>query len=163
MLSFSNVNTVITYMNNVESSTDSDSSNKNINIIDSENNSIITNNVVSSSIGENRINLSNFLNNEDADIIDLNYNLGGEPFRLPYQEQRVALFELIADWYSKKPFTTKRVKVESICPISAFYTYNNDCTLHNKSKEIESPNNITLRCYFFGYSIFKYKEFMQNI
>jgi len=52
---------------------------------------------VSSSIGENRINLSNFLNNEcvniyvawyglynflfggrDADIIDLNYNLGGE-------------------------------------------------------------------------------------
>jgi len=67
----------------------SDSENRNINIYDRENNSIVTNN---RSIGENHVDLSNFLNNEcvniyvtwyrlfnfffsgrDANIIDLNY------------------------------------------------------------------------------------------
>ena len=66
--------------------------NRNINIRDSENNSIVINDVANRSIGENRVNLSNCLNNEcvniyvtwyrsynflldgrDADIIDLNY------------------------------------------------------------------------------------------
>jgi len=37
-------------------------------ISDCENNGIITNNVVNSSIGENRVNLSNFLNNEYVNI-----------------------------------------------------------------------------------------------
>ena len=84
-----NVNTVITDMNNIESNIDSDRSNKvyninnninrnnyvnnskindrenrNINISDSEYNSIVTKNVVNKSIGENRVNISNFLNNE---------------------------------------------------------------------------------------------------
>jgi len=90
----SNANTVITNMNNIESSTDSDSSNKlyninnnnnknnivnnnrisdskNINIIDCENNSVIISNVVNSSIGEYRVNLSNFLNNECVNICDM--------------------------------------------------------------------------------------------
>jgi len=92
-ISNSNVNTVITDMNNIESNTDSDSGNgeyninnnniknsivnnsnrndsenRNINISDSENNSIVTNNVVNSSIGENRVNISNFLNNECVNI-----------------------------------------------------------------------------------------------
>jgi hypothetical protein len=70
------------------------SENKNINISDSENNSIVTvtNNVVNNSISENGVNSSNFLNNEctnlyvtwyrlknflhggrDADIINLNF------------------------------------------------------------------------------------------
>jgi len=79
----SNVNTVITDLNNIELSSDSDSSNEvynnnnninnrnnivnnsrinnyeniNINTSDSENNSIVTNNVVNSSVGENCINL----------------------------------------------------------------------------------------------------------
>ena len=93
-ISNSNVNTVITNMNNIESSTDSDSSNKlyninnnnnknnivnnnrisdskNINIIDCENNSVIISNVVNSSIGEYRVNLSNFLNNECVNICDM--------------------------------------------------------------------------------------------
>ena len=70
----------------------SDSENRNIYINDSENYNIVTKNLVNSSIGINRANLSNFLNNEcvniyvtwyqlynfllggrDADIIDLNY------------------------------------------------------------------------------------------
>ena len=60
---------------------------------------MVTNNVVNSSIGENRVNFSNFLNNEciniyvtwyrlynflfdggDADIIDLNYKKEWECF-----------------------------------------------------------------------------------
>ena len=116
-ISDSCVDTVITDMNNIEQSSDSDSSNevyninninnrnnivnnsrnsnseyKIINISNSENYNIVTSNLVSSSIGENRGNLSNFLNNEcvniyvtwyqlynfllggrDAEIIDLNY------------------------------------------------------------------------------------------
>ncbi|KAG4087833.1 hypothetical protein H8356DRAFT_1325011 [Neocallimastix lanati (nom. inval.)] len=91
-ISNSNVNTVVTDMNNIESSTDSNSSNEvykinnnynNINSVDSENriinindhenNSVITNNVVNWSIGENFVYISNFLNNEDVDIVDLNY------------------------------------------------------------------------------------------
>jgi len=38
--------------------------NRNYTISDSENNSIVTNNVVNRSIGENRVNISNFLSNE---------------------------------------------------------------------------------------------------
>ena len=93
-ISNSNVNTVITNMNNIESSTDSDSSNevyninnsnnrynivnkssisnsenRNINISNSKNNSIVTDNVVNSSLGENRVNLSNFLQNKCVSII----------------------------------------------------------------------------------------------
>jgi len=37
-------------------------------ISDCENNGIITNNVVNSSIGENRVNLSNYLSNECINI-----------------------------------------------------------------------------------------------
>jgi len=93
------INTVITDTNNVELSTDSDSSNeiyninnnnrnnivnnnkisdrenRNINISDSENNNIVTNNVVNSSIGENRVNLSNYLNNECVYIYGSWYGL----------------------------------------------------------------------------------------
>ena len=77
----------------------SDSENRNINISDIENNSMVTNNVVNSSIGGYRANLSNFLNNEyeniyvtwnrlfnfllggrDADIIDLNYKKKWDAF-----------------------------------------------------------------------------------
>ena len=42
--------------------------NRNVNISDGENNNIVTNNEVNSSIGENRVNLSNFLNNECVNI-----------------------------------------------------------------------------------------------
>jgi len=84
-ISNSNVNTVVTDINNIESSTDSDSSNevykinnnnnnrnniinnssinddenRNINISDSENNTIVINNIVNRSIGENRVNIIN--------------------------------------------------------------------------------------------------------
>jgi len=70
----------------------SDSENRNFDTSDSENNSIVTINIVNRSISENRVNISNFLNNEwetiyvpwyrlynfllggrDTDIIDLNY------------------------------------------------------------------------------------------
>ncbi|ORY20484.1 hypothetical protein LY90DRAFT_707832 [Neocallimastix californiae] len=70
-----NVDTVITDMNNIELSSDSDSSNEeyNINNINNRNN-IVNNcrnsdsensniNIMNSSIGENRGNLCNFLNN----------------------------------------------------------------------------------------------------
>ncbi|KAG4108544.1 hypothetical protein H8356DRAFT_1365503 [Neocallimastix lanati (nom. inval.)] len=119
----SSVNTVVTDMNNIELSTDSDSSNEayninnnhngnsvvndsnsidcenrnniiseseniNININDSKNNGIVINNVVNRSTDENRLNISNYLNNECinvymkwyrlynflADIIYLDYN-----------------------------------------------------------------------------------------
>ena len=94
-ISNSNVNTVITDMNNIESSTNSynsnevyninnnkrnnifnnrrisDSENININISDNENDSVVTINVVNSSIGKNRVDLSNFLNNEYVPIIYL--------------------------------------------------------------------------------------------
>ena len=118
-ISNGNVITVVTDMN-IESSTDSESSNKvynnnnnnnnnnnrtniinnrsicnrensNIKIRDSANKSIVTNNVVNWSIDDNRVNISNFLNEcvntyvtwyliynflldgRDVDIIDLNY------------------------------------------------------------------------------------------
>ncbi|KAG4099392.1 hypothetical protein H8356DRAFT_1344200 [Neocallimastix lanati (nom. inval.)] len=58
----SNINTVVTNMNNIESNTDFDrnnedigNENRNINISDNENNSIITNNVVNNSIVLNSI------------------------------------------------------------------------------------------------------------
>ena len=70
-ISNSNVDTVITDMNNIELSSDSDSTNevyntnnienRNINISDNENyNIVVTSNLVNSSSGENRGNLSNF-------------------------------------------------------------------------------------------------------
>ena len=92
-ISNSNVDTVITDMNNIELSSDfnsskevyninninnsnntvnnsrnSDSENRIINISNSENYNIVTSNLVNSSIGENRGNLSNFLNNECVNI-----------------------------------------------------------------------------------------------
>ena len=76
----------------LNNSRNSESENRNTNISDSENYNIVTSNLVNSSIGENRGNLSNLLNNEcvniyvtwyrlynfllggrDADIIDFNY------------------------------------------------------------------------------------------
>ena len=45
--------------------------NWNINISDSENNNIITNNGANRSINENRVNISNFLNNEYVNICDM--------------------------------------------------------------------------------------------
>jgi len=48
----------------VNNSRISDSENRNINISDRKNSSIVTNIVVNMSIGDNRVNLSNFLNNE---------------------------------------------------------------------------------------------------
>ena len=45
--------------------------NWNINISDSENNSIVTNDIVNRSICENRVNISNFLNNEYVNICDM--------------------------------------------------------------------------------------------
>ncbi|KAG4083597.1 hypothetical protein H8356DRAFT_1380959 [Neocallimastix lanati (nom. inval.)] len=98
-----NINIVVTDINNIESTTDfesskegyninnnnnrnnivnnnriSDRENRNINISDNENNSIVTNNVLNRSIDDYCINFSNFLNNECAniygrDIIDLKY------------------------------------------------------------------------------------------
>jgi len=94
-ISKSNVNTVVTDMNNVESSIDSNSSieeyninnnynrndivnnssisdreNRNVDIRDNINNSVVTNNVVySRSIGENCINISSFQSNECVNII----------------------------------------------------------------------------------------------
>jgi len=58
-----NINSNINRNNIVNDSSISDSENRNINISDSESNSIITNNVVNRSIGENCVNICNFLNN----------------------------------------------------------------------------------------------------
>ena len=100
-ISNSNVKTVITDMNNIEQSSDSDSSNevyninninnrnnivnnnrnsdsenRIINISNSENYNIVTSNLGNSSIGdENRGNLSNFLNNECVNIYVTWYRL----------------------------------------------------------------------------------------
>ena len=89
-------------MNNIELSSDSDSSsevyyinsrnnivnnsrnsgyeNRNINISDSENYNIVTTKLVNSSIGENRGNLSIFLNNECVNIYVTWYQLYNFPF-----------------------------------------------------------------------------------
>jgi len=71
-------NKVINNNNNrnniVNNSRISDSENRNINISDSEN-SIVTNNEVNNSIGVNRVNLSNFLNNEWVNIYVTWYTL----------------------------------------------------------------------------------------
>ena len=53
----------------------SDSENRNIYINDSENYNIVTKNLVNSSIGINRANLSNFLNNECVNIYVTWYQL----------------------------------------------------------------------------------------
>jgi hypothetical protein len=99
-ISYSNLKTVVTNMNNIESNTDFDSSNeeyninnnnnrnnivnnsrindrenRNINIGDSENNSIVANNIMNRSIGENRVDLSNFLSNECVNIYVTWYRL----------------------------------------------------------------------------------------
>jgi len=92
-----------------------------INISDSENNSIIANNVVNRSIGENRVNINNFLNNKcvniymtlyllynflldgkDADIIDINY-----------KKEWDVLFnnQIISSDYSKAPFLLRSAAI----------------------------------------------------
>jgi len=125
-ISSSNVNTDGTVMNKLKSNTDSVSTkdefnndnndnsnsvvsngnsiideNRNIYFNDSENSSIVTNNVVNRSVNENRVNISNFLNNDcisiyvtwyqlynflldgrDAEIINLNYKKGMRMFYL---------------------------------------------------------------------------------
>jgi len=48
---------------------------RNINNNDSDNNSIVTNNLVNSSIGENHVNLSNFLNNKCVNIYVTKFRL----------------------------------------------------------------------------------------
>jgi len=72
----------INNINNRNNSRNSDSENRNNSIIDSENYIIVTSNLVNSSIDENRGNLSNFLNNECVKYIcDMyrlyNFLLGG--------------------------------------------------------------------------------------
>jgi len=94
----------------------SDSENRNINISDSdsENNNIVTNNVVNSSIGDNRVNLSNILSNEYASIYVRLYNflLGGrnaDVIDLNYKKERDILFknQKISGDYSKTPFLVR--------------------------------------------------------
>ena len=63
-----NINNIIIRNNIVNNSRNSDSENRNNNISDSENYNIVTSNFVNSSIGENRSNLCNFLNNECVNI-----------------------------------------------------------------------------------------------
>ena len=63
-----NTNNINSRNNIVNNSRNSDSENRNTNISDSENYNIFTSNLVNSSIGENRGNLSNFLNNECVNI-----------------------------------------------------------------------------------------------
>ena len=138
-ISNSNVNTVVTDINNVESNTDSDNSNeiynytnsnsvvnnsnsidsenRNINISDSENNNIVTNNVVNRPTGDNRINISNFLNNECVNIYVTwyrvyNFLLGGrdaEIIDLTYKTEWDILFnnQIISGNYSKIPFLVR--------------------------------------------------------
>jgi len=48
------------------------SENRIIDISASENNSTVTNNVVNRLIGENRVNISNFLNNECMNVYKIN-------------------------------------------------------------------------------------------
>ncbi|KAG4102570.1 hypothetical protein H8356DRAFT_1324470 [Neocallimastix lanati (nom. inval.)] len=99
----SNVNTVITDMNNIELSSDSDSSNEvyninNINnIVNNSRNSDIENRNINisdmnRSIGENRGNL------KDADIIDLNYK---KEWNILFKNQ------IISGDYSKTPFLVR--------------------------------------------------------
>ena len=143
-ISNSNVDTIITDMNNIELSSDfdssnevyninninnrnnivnnsriSDSENRNINISDSENYNIVTTSLVNSSIGENRGNLSNFLNNECVNIYVTcyrlyNFLLGGRDtdiIDLNYKKEWVILFKnqnIIGD-YSKTPFLVRSV------------------------------------------------------
>jgi len=113
-----NINNISNRNNMVNNSGNSDSENRIINISDNENYNIVTSNLVNSSIGENRGNLSNFLNNEcvniyvtwyrlynfllggrDADIIDLNYK----------KEWNNILFknQIIFGDYSKTPFLVR--------------------------------------------------------
>jgi len=115
-------------MNNIELSSDSDSSNEIYNInynsnrnnivnnssFDSENNNIVTTKVVISSIGEDLVNFSNFLNNEYVNIyVTLyrlyNFFLGGKDtdiIDLNYKKEWDILFknQIISGDYSKTPF-----------------------------------------------------------
>jgi len=168
-ISNSNVDTAITDMNNIEISSDFDSSNEayNINNINNSNNTvnnsrnsnsenynIITSNLVNSSISENRVNLSNFLNNEcvniymtwyrlynfllggrDADIIDLNY-----------KKERDILFknQFISGDYSKTPFLLRSAALfTEIMPLAStrhgllFRKYNSKLT-----RNVNSENTV---------------------
>ena len=96
--------------NIVNSSRNSDSENRNINISDSENYNIVTSNLVNSLIGENCGNLSNFLyvtwhrlynfllGGREADIIDLNYK---KEWNILFKNQ------IISGDYSKTPFLVR--------------------------------------------------------
>ena len=146
-ISNSNVDTVITDMNNIELSSDSDSSNEVYNIINiiynrndivnnsrnsdienriisisnSENYNTVTSNLVNSSIGENRGNLSNFLNNECVNIYVTwyrlyNFLLGGRDadiINLNYKKEWNILFknQIISGDYSKTPFLLRSVAI----------------------------------------------------
>ena len=131
-ISNSNVDTVITDMNNIELSSDSDSTNevyntnnienRNINISDNENyNIVVTSNLVNSSSGENRGNLSNFLNNECVNIYVTwyrlyNFLLGGRDadiINLNYKKEWNILFknQIISGDYSKTPFLLRSVAI----------------------------------------------------
>jgi len=109
-------------MNNIESCTDSDSSNKvyninnnnnsnsivnnwnsidienrNINIINGENNSIVTNNLMNRSTGENRVNISDFLNNECINIYVMWYRLYN--FLLSRRNADIIDLNYSKEWY----------------------------------------------------------------
>jgi hypothetical protein len=83
-------------------------------INNSENNSIITNNIVNKSVGENRINISNFLNNKCINIYVTwyqvyNFPLGGrgtDIIDLYYKKEWDILFnnQIISGDYSKTSF-----------------------------------------------------------
>ena len=88
-----NINNNKNNINNIVNNSNSiDSENRDFNISNNVNYSFVTNDMMNRSIGENHVNISNFLNNEcsniyvtgyrlynfllggrDADIIDLNY------------------------------------------------------------------------------------------
>jgi len=86
-------------------------------INDSENNSIITNNIVNKSVGENRINISNFLNNKCINIYVTWYQVynfppggrGKDIIDLYYKKEWDILFnnQIISGDYSKTSFLVR--------------------------------------------------------
>jgi len=105
---YNNSNSVVNNSNGI------DSENLNINISDSENNCIVTNNEENWSIGENLVNISNFLNNECVNIYVTWYQLynflldgrGADIIDLNYKKEWEVLFnnQIISDDYSKTLF-----------------------------------------------------------
>jgi len=92
---------------------------RNINISNSENNSIVTNNIVNRSIGENSIHINSFLNNEDVNIYVTRYRLysflfGGRVayiIDLNYKKEYDVLFknQIIFGNYPKTLFLVRSV------------------------------------------------------